>query len=81
MVAGGLATAERNEMWERIGRVRAQVGATLGPFDAWLLMRGMRTLHVRVTAQARTAAKLANRLVGHPALSAVLYPGLRSHPG
>ena len=81
VVAGALATAERSAMWERIGRVRAQVGATLGPFDAWLLMRGMRTLHVRVTAQARTAAKLANRLVGHPALSAVLYPGLRSHPG
>ena len=81
VVAGGLATAERNEMWERIGRVRAQIGAILGPFEAWLLMRGMRTLHVRVTAQARTAAKLASRLVGHPEISAVLYPGLRSHPG
>lgn len=81
VVAGALATASRNAMWDRIGRVRAQIGATLGPFDAWLLMRGMRTLHVRVTAQARTAAKLANRLVGHPALTAVLYPGLRTHPG
>jgi cystathionine gamma-synthase len=81
VVAGALATARKDELWERIRRVRAQIGAMLGPFDAWLLTRGMRTLHVRVTAQARTAAKLAHRLVGHPALSAVLYPGLKSHPG
>ena len=44
-------------------------------------MRGMRTLHVRVREQARTAALLANWLVDHPALSDVLYPGLKSHPG
>ena len=61
--------------------MRAQIGATLGPFDAWLLMRGMRTLHVRVTAQAGTAATLAQRLSGHPALGRVLYPGLPGHPG
>jgi cystathionine gamma-synthase len=68
-------------MWDRIRRVRAQVGATLGPFEAWLLMRGIRTLHVRVKAQSETAALLASRLVDHPELSAVLYPGLKTHPG
>src|SRR5258708_24968668 len=62
-------------------KVRAEIGATLGPFEAWLLMRGIRTLHVRVKAQSERAAMLASRLVGHPALSAVLYPGLRSHAG
>jgi cystathionine gamma-synthase len=81
VVAGALATAGKTAIWDSIRRVRAQIGATLGPFDAWLLMRGMRTLHVRVAAQARTAAALADRLVGHPALRGVLYPGLRSHPG
>jgi cystathionine gamma-synthase len=81
VVAGVLATAERSRIWDRIRRVRTQIGATLGPFDAWLLMRGIRTLHVRVKAQSETAALLASRLVGHPALSAVLYPGLKTHPG
>jgi cystathionine gamma-synthase len=81
VVAGVLAVAERNGLWDRIRRVRAQIGATLGPFEAWLLMRGVRTLHVRVKAQSETASLLANRLAGHPALSAVLYPGLKSHPG
>jgi cystathionine gamma-synthase len=81
VVAGVLAVAERDGLWNRIRRVRAQIGATLGPFEAWLLMRGVRTLHVRVKAQSETASVLANRLAGHPALSAVLYPGLKSHPG
>jgi len=81
LVAGVLATAQRNEIWERIALLRAQVGAALGPFEAWLLMRGIRTLHVRVKAQAETAMLLAQRLIDHPALSAVLYPGLPSHPG
>ncbi len=81
VVAGVLAAAERTVLWDRIRRVRAQIGATLGPFEAWLLMRGVRTLHVRVKAQAETASLLAARLAGHPALCAVLYPGLKSHPG
>jgi len=81
VVAGALATCADSPLWRRIRRVRAQIGVTLGPFEAWLLVRGMRTLHVRVTAQAKTAAVLASRLVGHSALSAVLYPGLESHRG
>jgi cystathionine gamma-synthase len=81
VVAGALATAERSPVWDRIRIMRAQIGATLGPFDAWLLMRGIRTLHVRVRAQSETAALLASRLVGHPALTEVLYPGLPDHPG
>src|SRR5262249_59954240 len=44
VVAGALAVAERSPIWERIRVMRAQIGATLGPFDAWLLVRGMRTL-------------------------------------
>jgi len=81
IVAGALATAHVDEFWIRIQNARAQVGAVLGPFEAWLLMRGMRTLDLRVRAQAATAACLAEVLSGHPRVSSVLYPGLPSHPG
>jgi cystathionine gamma-synthase len=81
VVAGALVTARANEFWEKIGLIRAQLGTCIGPIDAWLLMRGMRTLDVRVREQAKTAALLASRLSGHPALRAILYPGLESHPG
>ncbi|HTQ81684.1 MAG TPA: PLP-dependent aspartate aminotransferase family protein, partial [Pseudolabrys sp.] len=81
VVAGALAAARETDLWTRIGEVRAQNGAVLGPFEAWLLMRGMRTLEVRVREQARTAALLAARLAEHPALSALMYPGLANHPG
>jgi cystathionine gamma-synthase len=81
VLAGALAAARGGEFWERIREVRAQNGALLSPFEAWLLMRGMRTLEVRVREQARTAALLASRLAAHPSLSALLYPGLASHPG
>lgn len=81
VVAGALAAAGTSDLWTRIRRGRAQFGTTLGPFESWLLMRGMRTLDVRVREQARTAALLANRLHDHPALHCVLYPGLKTHPG
>ena len=81
VVAGVLATAEVTPLWQRVRRVRNQHGAVLGPFDAWLLARGLRTLDVRVREQSRSALFLAERLADHPALSAVLYPGLRTHAG
>src|SRR5271169_1562084 len=81
VLAGALAAARGGEFWDRIREVRAQNGALLSPFEAWLLMRGMRTLEVRVREQAHTAALLASRLAAHPSLSALLYPGLASHPG
>lgn len=81
VVAGALATVHDGPLWRRICKMRGQLGGALSPFDAWLLMRGMRTLDVRVRAQAKTAAWLAAQLVGHPAIAAVLYPGLDQHPG
>jgi cystathionine gamma-synthase len=81
VVAGALATASSSELWSEIRVRRAQLGGALGAFEAWLLMRGMRTLDVRVRAQARTASYLAEKMVGHPAVSAVLYPGLKTHAG
>jgi cystathionine gamma-synthase len=81
VVAGALATSNRGELWVRIRKMRGQHGSALGPFEAWLLMRGMRTLDVRVKAQAKSASALAHKLVGHPAVERVLYPGLENHPG
>jgi cystathionine gamma-synthase len=53
----------------------------LGPLEAFLLMRGLRTLHLRASAQAASAMMLAERLSGHPQVARVLYPGLPDHPG
>ena len=81
VVAGALVALSGNPLWERIAKMRGQFGSALSPFDSFLLMRGLRTLDVRVRAQAKTAAQLAAQLVGHPALVEVLYPGLDSHVG
>ncbi len=81
VIAGALATAADDELWQRIRYVRGAGGAVLGPFEAWLLLRGMRTLHVRVAAACANAMAIARRLEGHARLSHVLYPGLASHPG
>ena len=81
VVAGALAASRDGPLWARIRKLRGQHGGALGPFEAWLLMRGMRTLDLRVRAQAKTAASLAARLTGHPAVAQVLYPGLPQHAG
>ncbi len=81
VVAGALAVASENDLWRKIQRVRGQLGAVAGPFEAWLLMRGMRTLEIRLREQCKSAAKLAEMLCDHHAVAAVLYPGLKTHPG
>jgi cystathionine gamma-synthase len=81
VVAGALVSAESDELWQRIARLRSQHGAILGPFEAWLLMRGLRTLYPRVQAQSDAAALLATMLSRHAAVTEVLYPGLATHPG
>jgi cystathionine gamma-synthase len=81
VIAGALATARDDELWQRIRYLRGGSGAVLGPMEAWLLLRGMRTLHLRVAAASRNAHAIALRLNGHPKLAHVLYPGLPSHPG
>ena len=81
VLAGAVVTARLDPLWERIRSWRRNAGAMLGPFEAWLLQRGMRTLFVRVRRASETALWLAQKLEGHPALKAVLYPGLPSHPG
>ena len=60
--------------------MRRTIGGVLAPDSAWLLLRGLRTLHVRLPRQVATAAELARRLAAHPDVGAVHYPGLPEHP-
>lgn len=81
VVAGVLCARQNDEFWQRIQIVRKGQGGILGPFEAYLLMRGLRTLHVRQERQSASAMALAERLSAHPKIARVLYPGLPQHPG
>jgi cystathionine gamma-synthase len=61
VIGGALATARDDELWQRIRYARGGGGAVLGPFEAWLLLRGMRTLHLRVAAASANALAIATR--------------------
>ncbi|HMJ57378.1 MAG TPA: PLP-dependent transferase [Polyangiaceae bacterium] len=80
VLAGALVTARADEAWQKLHQYRHDDGACLGAFEAWLLLRGMRTLFPRVERQSATALELASRLQRLPGVR-VLYPGLPSHPG
>jgi cystathionine gamma-synthase len=79
VLAGSLTTARQDEFWQRICGVRTSCGSVLGSFEAWLLLRGMRTLPLRVGQACSNALHVAERLERHPAVEQVLYPGLASH--
>jgi cystathionine gamma-synthase len=81
VVAGTLTAATTDEFWSRIKTVQVQNGGVAGPFEAWLLQRGLRTLFARVRWQCASAASLAARLQEHPAVAEVFYPGLPDFPG
>jgi cystathionine gamma-synthase len=69
-----------DDPWPRVRDLQRLEGAVAGPFDAWLTLRGLRTLAVRLAVQADNAATLAAYLVAHPAVVEVRYPGLPGHP-
>ena len=81
LIAGALVAREDDAMWQRIRSVRAQLGATLGSFEAWLLLRGMRTLFLRVRQASASAQRIAQHFDGHRHVQAVLYPGLPGFAG
>ncbi len=81
MVAGAIVFAETGEAYESAARLRTMLGGILGSLEAALLLRGMRTLHVRVRHQCSSAMAIAAHFQGHPAIAQVLYPGLQTHPG
>jgi cystathionine gamma-synthase len=81
VLAGAVLSARNDPFWQRIRSWRRTAGAVPGPFEAWLLVRGMRTLFLRVQRASESALAIARHFEKHPALHAVLYPGLPSHPG
>ncbi|WP_258240272.1 trans-sulfuration enzyme family protein [Pseudidiomarina homiensis] len=81
VIAGALIGARDDTYWQRIRAVRAQNGAVPSPHDAAQLLRGMRTMHLRVREACQTAQFIAEQLEQHPAIAQVLYPGLPSFAG
>jgi len=81
VVAGILVAAKQDDRWQEIKLVRTLTGGVLGPFEAWLLLRGMRTLFLRFEKSSQSALRIASHFENHPKLVRVLYPGLESHPG
>ena len=80
-LVGGVAATSSPELAERLRFLQNSLGAVPGPFDAWLALRGLKTLAVRMRAHCANAAQVVEFLQGHPAVEGVLYPGLVDHPG
>ena len=77
---GGVAVTGNPELAERMGFLQNAVGAVSAPFDAFLVLRGLKTLHLRMQRHCENAAHLAAWLEQHPRVERVVYPGLESHP-
>ncbi len=80
MVGGVVVAGDDKDLVERMGFLQNSVGAVAGPFDSFLAMRGLKTLHLRMRAHCAGAAELAGWLEKHSAVERVIYPGLKSHP-
>ena len=79
-MVGGVAIAANAELAERMAFLQNSVGAVAGPFDAFLALRGVKTLALRMRSHCASALELAQWLEKHPAVERVIYPGLKSHP-
>ncbi len=82
VVGGAIIVAEQHEdIAEQLAYTQNATGAVAGPFDAWLTLRGIKTLAVRMDRHCANATRIAEMLVDHPKVAGVLYPGLPGHPG
>jgi cystathionine gamma-synthase len=80
LTAGVLSLAASGALADEVRQVRTLMGSVIAPFEAWLLVRGMRTLFLRYERASATALAIARRFEAHPAVERVRYPGLPSHP-
>src|SRR6516164_1362438 len=80
-VIGGFVATDDPALAERLYFLQKSLGAVPGPFDAWLVLRGIKTLAVRMRQHCENARRVAEFLDGHPGVERVLYPGLPGHPG
>jgi cystathionine gamma-synthase len=78
---GAIITREVSGFFQRVRLIQTTCGAVLSPFDCWLVLRGIRTLHLRMPAHSENAMGVARFLSDHPRVKAVHYPGLPDHPG
>ena len=81
VVGRGIAVPGYEDAVDRVAFHQNSLGAVAGPFDAWLVLRGLKTLALRMERHSDNAERVVEFLLGHPAVSAVHYPGLESHPG
>jgi cystathionine gamma-synthase len=81
VVRRGITVPGFEDAVDRVAFHQNSLGAVAGPFDAWLVLRGLKTLALRMERHSDNAEKVVEFLLGHPAVSAVHYPGLESHPG
>ncbi|MFX3646017.1 MAG: bifunctional cystathionine gamma-lyase/homocysteine desulfhydrase [Paenibacillus sp.] len=79
-VVAGLAVVNSEQLGEDLHFIQNAIGAVLGPMDSWLLMRGLKTLGLRMEAQERNTAQIVTLLNQHPTVGKVYYPGLPDHP-
>ncbi|HRR32637.1 MAG TPA: aminotransferase class I/II-fold pyridoxal phosphate-dependent enzyme, partial [Kiritimatiellia bacterium] len=79
-VIGGAVVTSNQDVWDRVKFYQNAAGAVPGPWDAWLVLRGLKTLAVRMREHTGSALSLARLLAAHPAVERVYYPGLESHP-
>ncbi|GAB4249972.1 trans-sulfuration enzyme family protein [Deferrisoma sp.] len=80
-LVAGVAVVADADLAQQVGYLQNALGGVLSPHDAWLLVRGIKTLKARLDAEEAAAAELARRLAAHPAVERVYYPGLPDHPG
>ncbi|MBD9479340.1 cystathionine gamma-synthase [Pseudoxanthomonas sp. PXM02] len=80
MVGGMVVVGDDAELAEQMAFLQNSIGAVQGPFDSFLALRGLKTLHLRMKAHCENALALAQWLEAHPAVDKVIYPGLASHP-
>jgi cystathionine gamma-synthase len=81
VLAGVLISRENNPRWAEIKRLRTIMGNPLAPFESWLLLRGLRTLHLRFAQASKNAMAIARHFSAHPKVQQVLYPGLATQNG
>lgn len=81
LTGGVLVTREKNEWWDRIRHIQHICGSVPGPFDCWLLTRGIRSFVPRMKQHVQNAQSVAEFLNNHKSIERVLYPGLNTHPG
>ncbi len=79
-IIGGVAVTNRDDIHDQLRFVQKTIGAVPSPFDCWLALLGVKTLHLRMARHAASAHKIAEFLESHPKVARVIYPGLESHP-